>query len=99
LRSIVSRVKAWSKQNPDTIELPRSIGEHEFTIGNITEKRAIGTFQQWKIQRILACYNEFDSTKKADVDALLNEVGGYEFMQMSINNPVVRVNNKLRFKP
>ncbi|WP_299072049.1 glutathione S-transferase family protein [uncultured Paraglaciecola sp.] len=95
LINTVKSLETWSKENPQALEVPRTIGEHQFTIGNTTEKRAIGTFHQWKVQRILDCYQQFDNTQKAAVDAFLQPMGGLASMQIKINQRVERVNNKL----
>jgi hypothetical protein len=91
----VKSLETWVDQNPETVELPRTIGEHDFTIGDVTENRAIGTFHQWKVQRILDCYQQFDDQQKLSVDTFLGSVGGLESMQLDSNKKVVRLNNRL----
>jgi glutathione S-transferase len=95
LSNTVKRLDTWIDQNPHIAEIPRTIGEHNFTIGDTTHKRAIGTFHQWKVQRILDCYHQFDSKQKLSVDAFLQSVGGLNSMQLDIKKRVSRVNNKL----
>jgi subtilisin-like proprotein convertase family protein len=95
LSNTVKRLDTWIDQNPHIAEIPRTIGEHNFTIGDTTHKRAIGTFHQWKVQRILDCYHQFDSKEQLLVDAFLQAVGGLDSMQLDIKKRVTRVNNKL----
>ncbi|MEP1447482.1 MAG: glutathione S-transferase family protein [Paraglaciecola sp.] len=97
LINTVKELEKWAEKNPPNAEIPRSIGEHQYTIGEITEQRAIGTFHQWKVQRILDCYQQFDEQQKQSVDTFLQSVGGLESMQLDIKKKLSRVNNKLVF--
>jgi glutathione S-transferase len=95
LINTVKSLDTWIDQNPLVTEIPRTIGEHTFTIGDVTENRAIGTFHQWKVQRIVDCYHQFDSKQKLSVDTFLESVGGLNNMQLDIKKRLSRVNNKL----
>jgi len=75
--------------------LPRKIGEHRFTIGNVEEERALLTFPQWMLQRPLFYYQGLQGDEREAADALLREVDGYKAMQMSIPRPVAREHNRL----
>lgn len=97
LMNTVKELEKWAEKNPQTIEIPRSIGEHQYTIGEISETRAIGSFHQWKVQRILDCYQQFDEQQKQSVDTFLQSVGGLDSMQLDIKKKLSRVNNKLVF--
>jgi len=52
-------------------------------------------FHQWKLQRVLDCYNGADADSKSLLDAMLKNLGGKEAMQLNIVNRIVRVNNQL----
>ena len=97
LTNTVKSLETWVEQNPQITNIPRTIGEHRFTIGDMTEKRAIGTFHHWKVQRILDCYHQFDDQQKLLVDIFLQSVGGLGSMQLEIKKRLCRVNNKLEF--
>ena len=97
LTNTVKSLETWVEQNPQITNIPRTIGEHRFTIGDMTEKRAIGTFHHWKVQRILDCYHQFDDQQKLSVDIFLQSVGGLGSMQLEIKKRLCRVNNKLEF--
>ncbi|WP_371192913.1 glutathione S-transferase family protein [Glaciecola sp. SC05] len=88
-------VQEWIEQNPKASKLPRALGEHSFQIGNVTEKRVIRTFSQWKLQRVLDVYQAMSDDEKQRVDPLLKELGGYEVMQTVIERRVTRTNNVL----
>lgn len=96
LINTVKSLQTWIDQNPQNQDIPRTIGEHEYTMGDITEKRAIGTFHHWKVQRILDCYKQFNDQQKLPVDTLLQSVGGLDSMQLKIEKRLKRVNNKLK---
>lgn len=91
----LARSQQWIQSNPNTKKLPRMLGEHTFTLGDITEKRVVRTFSQWKLQRVLDVYQGFDETEKALVDPLLHQLDAYEYMQTSISHRVYRENNIL----
>jgi glutathione S-transferase len=95
LDNTIHSIEKWHKENPQSTDIPRTIGEHDFTMGSTTEKRSIATFHQWKVQRILACYQQFEPTQKNTVDTFLQAVGGLEYLQIGIKRKVTRTNNKL----
>ena len=95
LINTVKKLEIWIEQNPQITVIPRTIGEHNYSLGDITEKRAIGTFHQWKVQRIVDCYHQFDDQQKTSVNAFLQSVGGFDSMQVDIKKRLSRVNNQL----
>jgi len=97
LESTVEKLQQWQQQNPTKNEVPRTIGNHAFSIGGVKENRAIMTFHQWKLQRVLDCYNNIDVELKDTVDEMLSNLGGKQAMQLKITNKVKRVNNQLVF--
>lgn len=97
LADTVKVVQNWAQRHPDEKELPRVVGKHLYTIGDVSEMRGVGSFPQWKVQRVLACYNGFEDADKATVDELLRTVGGVQYMQMAVPKPIKRENNKLFF--
>ncbi|WP_289027866.1 glutathione S-transferase [uncultured Paraglaciecola sp.] len=97
LQNTVEQLEKWGLANPQSTSIPRTIGEHSFTIGNTTDKRSIATFHQWKVQRVLKCYYQFNGAEKPSVDEFLKNMGGLECMQLHIKNWVIRKNNQLTF--
>ncbi|MDT8409582.1 MAG: glutathione S-transferase family protein [Wenzhouxiangellaceae bacterium] len=45
------RLAAWHLENPEQREIPRILGEHEFTIEGQTEKRMVLPYGLWRWQR------------------------------------------------
>ena len=97
LESTVEQLSLWQQQNPTVTEIPRSIGQHAFSIGDVKEQRAIMPFHQWKLQRVLDCYNNIDAECKVSVDEMLLKLEGKQAMQLKIPKRLDRVNNKLVF--
>ncbi len=97
LTNTIFEIEEWSTQYPQEKSLPRSIGNHRFTIGNQTEERAILTFHQWKVQRVLDCYEQVESKDKPKIDDMLQQLGGYEALQFKVRKRVTRENNRLVF--
>jgi hypothetical protein len=95
LVSTSTALEKWTESHPNENNIPRTVGDHTFTIGGVTEQRSIRTFSQWKMQRVLNCYHNLDTNGKQSCDNLLAQVDGLEAMQTVINKPVTRVNNKL----
>lgn len=97
LTNTIFEIEEWSAQYPNEKKLPRSIGNHRFSIGNQTEQRAISTFHQWKAQRVLDCYEAFNGEDKARLDEWLKQLGGLESLQFKVRKRVTRENNRLVF--
>lgn len=93
----VVELEEWALKYPTQQDIPRSIGEHEFTIDGVTDKRAILTFHQWKLQRVLDTYQRMTEEDRSAVMPLLRAVNGEEAMAFPIHRRVTRKNNKLVF--
>lgn len=91
----LARTQTWITTNPETKRLPRALGEHDFSIGNITEKRVVTSFGQWKLQRVLDIYQALSEQQKHNVDPMLHELGAYHLMQTAVEHRVTRENNVL----
>jgi glutathione S-transferase len=87
--------QAWIQNNPNIKKLPRALGEHTFQIGDISEKRIVRSFSQWKLQRVLDVYQTMRDDEKLSIDPLLKKLGGYDLMQTNISSKVTRENNIL----
>lgn len=94
LRDTINAVAEWIAQHPGE-RLPRMVGEHNFRLGNVEARRALLSFPQWMAQRPLFYYQGLDPESRTEVDALLEQTGGLEAMQLPICQPVKRENNRL----
>jgi glutathione S-transferase len=97
LENTANALENWSKAHPDKREVPRTIGNHTFNLGDISEERAIMSFHQWKMQRVLACYQGFTEAQKVKLSDFLLRVGGLEALTYEVKSPLERKNNKLVF--
>ena len=84
----------WIEANPDA-EIPRVVGEHEYSIGGKRGKRMMRSYSQWMLQRPLSLYRSLQGEDLENADRLLDAVGGYECMQQEVPRPVTKRNNKL----
>ena len=87
--------KDWIEAHPDAEEIPRGVGEHEFTIGGKRGTRMIRSYSQWMLQRPLKHYQSLTGVGREGVDRLLAEVGGLDLMKTPISRPVTRRKNRL----
>lgn len=88
------RVEQWAQES-DTAKVPRTIGEHQFTLGDVTGTRAVLPYSVWMMQRPLDDYRSLSPADKQQADAFLDAVGGLEAMQFRSSQRLARVNNKL----
>jgi hypothetical protein len=88
------RLADWLAANPGT-PIPRVIGVHDFTIGGVTESRAVFPYTVWMFQRALDCHAALDAAARERVDAWLRDVGGREAMRFRPRRRVRRERNVL----
>ena len=81
--------------HPDATRVPRSLGEHPFTIGGAKGTRKLLTFTQWMAQRPIDAYRGFGTDERVRVDRWLRRVGGFDAMKLEIKHPFVRKNFKM----
>lgn len=97
LRSTVSALSEWREANPHEHFIPRSVGQHSFSINQVSESRAISSFHQYKLQRVLNTYQQFSASEKENVSAFLASVKADNYLQMTVKDKVIMEHNKLVF--
>lgn len=97
LQDTVKKVEQWVKDNAEQ-NLPRIIGQHQFSIGGVTETRYIFPYDQWMFQRPLDFYQSLIETEKKKTDLWLENLDGFMGMQTKIRLYLQRVNNQLMVK-
>jgi hypothetical protein len=90
----VEKLGDWLDQHPNE-EIPEVIGEHEFILRGVGEKRRIRSYCQWMFQRPVDCYQSLSGADKQRADEFLKTLGGYDGMQVDIRRRVKRENYKL----
>lgn len=81
IRHLADRIDAWCADNPGATRVPRSLGDHPFTIGGHTGTRRLVTFTHWMAQRPRDTYAALDNADRAAADAWLSRVGGTAALQ------------------
>ena len=71
----------WFEENPDSVEIPRSLGTFNVTIGDADTNRGIFPFNYWMFQRPLNFYRALNADDRSVVDKYLHSVGGFDSMQ------------------
>lgn len=95
----VRAVADWTAEHPDADHFPRTIGRHDFTLGDAHGNRAILPYQQWMFQRPLRHYQRLSEGEKQQIDPLLKKLGGYDGLQTEISVPLDYINHKLIVAP
>lgn len=95
LTSTATRLAQWAQDNEGPM-VPRSIGEHRFSINGVAETRAVLPYSLWKMQRPLDYYRSLSGTDKQDADLFLDGIGGLEALRFELPVGVTRVNNELQ---
>ncbi|MCH8071534.1 MAG: glutathione S-transferase [Proteobacteria bacterium] len=90
------RVGRWAEEHPDAKGIPRFIGKHEFTLGEVTATRYVMPFAQWMFQRPLAHYQSLSVADKARIDPILDELGGLGGLQEPVAAPLKFADYRLR---
>ena len=71
------------------------LGMHRFTIGGVSEERALLPFSLWMAQRPLDHTAQLTAGDKNAVDELLTQVGGEQAFRLPQFPRLARENNKL----
>jgi glutathione S-transferase len=90
----VERVAAWIEAHPGE-PVPRFLGTHKFTIGDITEDRTVWTCIQYMIQRPLRAYQSASGADRAEMNSLLSSIGPGCGLDFKVTRPVKRDRYKL----
>ncbi len=88
------RLGSWAEEN-DAPEVPRRIGEHQFSINGVKATRAVLPYSIWKMQRPLECYRSLPDEQKQQADAFLRRVEGLHALQFQAPLRLTRIRNRL----
>jgi hypothetical protein len=94
LTDTAAQLGHWAQENSGP-EVPRIIGEHDFSISGVTETRAILPHSIWKMQRPLDHYRSLSGEDKQQADEFLQSVGGFDALQFQPPTSLIRVKNKV----
>jgi glutathione S-transferase len=85
----------WVEANPGATEVPRAIGTHVFSLGDVKENRAIFPFDLWMLQRPLDFIASLEEDEKLRAADLLRQAGGETLMDFPAFPRLTRKNFKL----
>jgi len=94
LKDTVGRLEQWLAANSDS-EIPRVIGQHEFELAGVREKRCIYPYAQWMLQRVLDHYQQAEPDAQASMNSWLNSMSLNDLLSITVRSRVERENNKL----
>ncbi|AMJ93861.1 hypothetical protein AVL56_05775 [Alteromonas stellipolaris] len=106
LKNTAEALTDWREKNASTENtshfIPRTIGQHSFKIGrgqtgNVEEQRFISSFHQYKLQRVLDVFNSIEKPS-LELTSLLEEVGGLEYIRLTVKERVAFERNRLVFE-
>lgn len=97
LLDTATELEKWRQQHPGE-DIPRSIGTHQFTVGGISEERALIPYSIWMWQRPVNYYQGLNAEEKQIVDPWLEELGFKQALNAEIKIRLTRVNNQLVFE-
>jgi glutathione S-transferase len=92
--SVIQHNAAWLEQNPDG-NLPRFLGEHEFTIGDVSSTRWISSYSQWMFQRPLNFYQSLPQDQRQPIDNWLENIGALTALKTQLTHPIKRKQGQL----
>lgn len=95
LLSTCEQLKSWYAANPDTDEVPRAIGMHEYTIGGVTENRGVIPYSLWMLQRVTDHLSSLSGADKKTTEGLLTSIGAEALIDLDITPRLTRKNFKL----
>jgi len=95
----VTMLQSWLRSNRG-LSVPRYFGECEFKLGRgtnhvVEEKRALMTYPQWMLQRVLDAYNSSSESDKELTFELFSKLGASALFELDIKERLVRKNYQL----
>ena len=100
LEDTSNRLSQWYSRETNGIHLsepikvPRVLGKHKFTFGEVEESRSVMPFSQWMMQKPLEYYQSLKVEDQQLIDPLLKKINGLYAMRFQIKTPVLRINNR-----
>ncbi len=95
LLSTIEHMKTWYVENPDTNEVPRAIGMHEFRIGGVVDNRGVIPYPLWMLQRVMDHLVGLSGADKIEAETLLKSIGANTLIGLAAGPRLIRKNFKL----
>lgn len=98
LLDTADRVARWAKEHSER-ELPRTLAKGTFTLGGVTEQRAVSAYPLWMWQRPQRHYCALSPEDRQRAQDFLAAIpGASAALARPVERPVERVNNRLRLQ-
>lgn len=83
----IEALQLWLQSNSDVL-MPRHFGRADFILGSgckyvVSEKRALTTYGQWMMQRVLDVFGNCEETDKEKISAVFSEFGASSVFKIS----------------
>ena len=100
LKNQTRALQTWLSDHPADEELPRYFGEHTFALGRGTDKlvsetRALFSYDQWMLQRVLDVYARADARGQRAIAEFLPVIGASDLLDIEIRRRLERRNFRL----
>ncbi len=100
LKNQIGALQRWLQDNDEPGELPRHIGTHTVALGRgtphlVTVERALFTFDQWMLQRVLDVYAAASASEQAETAALFTAIGAVDVLDLDVKIRLARENFRL----
>ena len=91
----IPALQRWLADHEDVVELPRYFGEHTFALGRGTahlasDQRALFTFDQWMLQRVLDVYRAASAVERAQISTLFETIGAAALLELQVDTRLTR---------
>jgi hypothetical protein len=95
----VTMLQSWLRINR-SLSVPRYFGECKFKLGRgtnhvVEEKRALMTYPQWMLQRVLDAYNSSSESDKELTFELFTKLGASALFDLDVKERLARKNYQL----
>jgi len=98
LQDTSERLTEWvTQQDADEnqwLPIPRKLGMHLFTIGEIKEQRLVMPYGLWMMQRPLDFYQSLDQEQQQSMSELLSQLEAKQALDFKLKNRVTRHKNQ-----
>lgn len=88
----------WAQEKPAGTSVPRTLGMHDFTLGDAQGEQMTLSFTQWMLQRSVDCYQSLNDDEKRTVDGFLAGLQAEGKMDIDIGRRVCVKNYKLELE-
>jgi glutathione S-transferase len=94
LKETILRVHQRILDKPNEV-LPRFLGQTEYSLDKVNEKRYVNTYAQWMLQRPVDFLSALPEAEQANIIGVFAKLGLSELTNIEIMSPIQKIKNKL----